>query len=114
MTDIVGWIVAALLLGLWWGERQRRRLAERVWTTGSPDGARAERVMRPIPTAAQLTSPTGGEPADIPVPRRLVGDTLDRAAHWISRRAREQGHVVSDADARAAADSLFRQASGDE
>lgn len=44
--SMVGWIVAALTLGLWWGERGRRRSAERYLVSGTPDTSSRKAVSR--------------------------------------------------------------------
>ena len=36
-----GWIAAALMAGLWWGERGRRQSAERWAVSGTPDELKA-------------------------------------------------------------------------
>ena len=46
LVSMVGWILAALVLGLWLGERGRRRAAERYAVTGSPDDATPAAVSR--------------------------------------------------------------------
>lgn len=47
LVGYLGWILAALMLGLWWGEKGRRHAAERLITFGTPDeGALAKPVSR--------------------------------------------------------------------
>jgi hypothetical protein len=47
IVAFVGWILAALMVGLWLGERGRRAAAERLVVYGSPDaGAGTQPVSR--------------------------------------------------------------------
>ncbi len=41
VLGFLGWIFAALMIGLWWGERGRRQAAERYVVFGSPESASA-------------------------------------------------------------------------
>jgi uncharacterized membrane protein YccC len=50
---IVAVALAALMTGLWWGERGRRRAAESLRTYGSPTAADHEPVTRLLPTAEE-------------------------------------------------------------
>lgn len=93
MTAALGWIVAALLAGLWWGERGRRRAAERLATSGRLDGAAvAERLTRAPTVAEQLTRLPPREDPSVGTVRRMAGYLRDRL------RAAGLGGLTEQAD----------------
>lgn len=80
LTSILGWLLAAVVLGLYWGERGRRLDAQRregVLPVGSP--ARAK-VLQP------------GAP--MPDPGEAFRDAKERFV----REAMEEGHSRKDAE----------------
>ncbi len=85
-----GYVLAALMVGLWWGERGRRLAAERLLVHGSP-----------IESAG---TPTSGR-----VPRdaedrleKFSEDTVERAVSFLRAEAERQGiEGVTDEQLRA-------------
>ncbi len=79
----LGWIVGALALGLWWGERGRRQSAERLLVTGLPD--------------------TGSPPPAVSrVPSGEAEDRFHREAQAYTEEAVDRGVEALLADAKAA------------
>jgi histone H3/H4 len=85
-----GWIVAALLVGLWLGERGRRRSAERLLVTGLPD------VETPPPAVSR-------------VPSEEAEDRFQREAQAYTDEAVERGTAQLVEDAKAAGITVDRK-----
>jgi hypothetical protein len=85
---MLGWVIAALAVGLWYGEMQRRRAAERTITYGSPAGS--------------LRKPTSMAPSAEAEDRFLAAvseETVVRTAEALKRQAEARGiEGMSDAD----------------
>lgn len=103
MVTGLGWVVAALAVGLWWGERGRRRAAERYAATGQVGPGGGRRVAVPPSTEALVRQPV---PAPDP-------DLTAAGATWLARRARQVGIPLPAGAAERAAGDLLRRARGD-
>lgn len=87
---------AALMAGLWLGERGRRVTAELREVAGSPLAPAAERRPdAPLDAEARAIS-FGSAAAD----RRFSEETIRRGVEQIKREARELGVPISEKDAR--------------
>jgi hypothetical protein len=87
----VGWIVAALMGGLWWGERGRCRAAERWAIIGTPDGAPKAVSMVPALEAEDRLHASNQEYSE---------ETVKRGVEELMEAAKEQGFPMSEETAR--------------
>jgi len=97
----VGWILAALMVGLWLGERGRRRAAERLLTFGNPeDGSLKKPVSR---------APSGeAEDRFLASATEVSKETVERAVVYLKSEAKRQGiEGMSDAQFERDARSLL-------
>ncbi len=87
---IVGLVAAALMAGLWFGERGRRVAAERWAVTGSPNAPRAV-SMAPSKEAEDRFAESNLE---------YSKETIDRGVKQLTADAKAAGIDVSEADIR--------------
>ncbi len=87
----VGWIVAALMAGLWWGERGRCRAAERWAIIGTPDGAPKAVSMVPALEAEDRLHASNQEYSE---------ETIERGMEEVMAAAKKQGLPMDQATAR--------------
>lgn len=78
----MGWIVAAILFGLWWGERGRRMDVQ--WATGLLRNQQEAKVVNPAPDPEQLTHQLINEQAR----EDLIHNLMDEGG--VSRRVAEE------------------------
>lgn len=115
----VGWVLAALMAGLWWGERGRRVSAEHLAATGRLDVVTQARRLHRTPSTAALVrrAPSGeadpmaqagpvfvrdDDPPPVRVPKGL--------ARFLQGRARQQGRFLDEREAIMEAEALIRRA----
>lgn len=91
-----GWSAAALMLGLWLGERARRRATERLVQFGIFDGPQAARL--PDRPDAEQRAMTVGRHAE--ANRRFSEETIRRGSEALLAEARAEGRSLSAKDAR--------------
>jgi hypothetical protein len=90
LLAFVGWIAAALMAGLWWGERGRCRAAERWAMTGTPDAPKAV-SMAPSKEAEDHYAESVLE---------YSKETEDRGVAEMMAEAKAQDIVLNEADCR--------------
>ena len=86
----LGWIAAALMAGLWWGERGRCRAAERWAISGTPDEPKAV-SMAPSKEAEDRFQESVLE---------YSKETEDRGVAELMAEAKDKGIAISEADIR--------------
>ncbi|KKL62005.1 hypothetical protein LCGC14_2189540 [marine sediment metagenome] len=86
----IGWIAAALMAGLWWGERGRRVAAERWAITGSPNAPHAT-SMAPSKEAEDRFAESVLEYSE---------ESVDRGVKQMMADAEAAGVSLNEADAR--------------
>ncbi|KKK95116.1 hypothetical protein LCGC14_2676010 [marine sediment metagenome] len=91
LIAFVGWIVAALMGGLWWGERGRCRAAERWAITGTPDGKPKAVSMVPALEAEDRVHASNQEYSE---------ETIERGVEEVMEAAKRQGMPMDEATAR--------------
>lgn len=82
IVQVLGYVLAALMLGLWWGERGRRQAAERYAVTGSPEEGARTAVTRVPPDPEQRFSASVQE---------YTNEAVERGVEHLMEQAREQG-----------------------
>lgn len=90
LLAFTGWLAAALMVGLWFGERGRRRSAERWAVTGSPH----------TPKAVSMAPSKEAEDRFTESVQEYSKETVDRGVKQMMADARTQGIEVSEADIR--------------
>lgn len=93
---VPGWIVAAGMTGVWYGERARRQAAERLAQYGLIDGPQATRL--PDRPDAEHAAMTIGRHAE--ANRRFSDDTIRRGARSLMDEAEAEGRQLSEKEAR--------------
>lgn len=114
----LGWAVAALLVGLWWGERGRRVSAEHLAATGRLNVAtEARRLHRATSTADLVKRAPPGAFVELPAGPVFVRDAdpppakvPKGLARFLQRRARGQGRFLDEREAIMEAEALMRRA----
>lgn len=96
MIAALGYIVAALVAGLWWGERGRRLAAERWKVQGTPE----KPVARVLPGH---TEPEGRLEA------QFSEETITRGCDNLRTLYTEAGISISEADIRAQVEAMLYQ-----
>lgn len=91
LLAFVGWIVAALMGGLWWGERGRCRAAERWAIIGTPDGAPKAVSMAPAMAAEDRLHASNQEYSE---------ETIERGVKEVMAAAKRQGLPMNEETAR--------------
>jgi len=86
----LGWIAAALMAGLWFGERGRRKAAENWVISGAPDAPKAV-SMAPSKEAEDRFAESVLE---------YSKETEDRGVAELMEEARTKGIAVNEADIR--------------
>ncbi len=86
----LGWIAAALAIGLWWGERGRRKAAENWAVTGAPDAPKAV-SMAPSKEAEDRYAESVLE---------YSKESVDRGVKQMMADAEAAGVSLNEADAR--------------
>jgi len=86
---VLGWVLAAAMLGLWLGERGRRAAAERMLTWGSPEGNGRRRAVARAP--AQEAEDRFLAKADA-----LTKDTVARGIEEVRAHFREIGQPFDE------------------
>lgn len=89
--SVLGWIVAALMGGLWWGERGRCRAAERWAITGTPDGKPKAVSMVPALEAEDRVHASNQEYSE---------ETIERGVKEVMDAAKQQGLPMNEETAR--------------
>ena len=95
---LLGWIVAALMAGLWWGERGRRVAAERWLVSGAPDAA---------PKAVSMAPSKEAEDRYAESVQEYSKETVDRGVKEMMAQAKLAGVTVSEADIRRDVESML-------
>lgn len=98
LVGVLGWIVAALLIGLWWGERGRRRASERYLISGSPDTS--------APKAVSMAPAAEAEDRFLRASQEAEEATVKRVADGIMEEAKAQGIHIDAKKAKADARSM--------
>jgi hypothetical protein len=105
-----GWILGALCIGLWLGERGRRIAAERLATTGNPLGHTAARLPDEVDGEGRVAS-MGKAAAEA----RLSEATIRKGVEQLQREADAAGLApLSDKDARQQVIAMLYGAGDDE
>ena len=86
----LGWIAAALMAGLWFGERGRRKAAENWVISGAPDAPKAV-SMAPSKEAEDRCAESVLE---------YSKETEDRAVADMVAEAKDKGIAISEAELR--------------
>lgn len=106
MNDILFGIVlvactsAGLALGLYFGERGRRRQIENLLVTGTPTNPKAQRLT-PLADSEEIARQHA---------RPFTEATLQRGAELLLREAKEAGIAKTPEEARIEAEHMLRQA----
>lgn len=95
--DVFGYIAAALMAGLWWGERGRRIAAERMLETGVPTTRAAISVDRAKDAEDRVTEEN----------RQYSEDTIERVFKDLKAQAKAEGYEISDDQLRADAERML-------
>ncbi len=95
IVGLVGWIVGAMFVGLWLGERGRRMAAERRETHGTPLEPTARRLPDE-PDSETFARTVGRTEANA----RFSEETIRRGMAQLKAEAEATGLPLSDADAR--------------
>ncbi len=94
---IVGLVAAALMAGLWWGERGRRKAAENWVVTGTPEA----------PKAVSMAPSKEAEDRFAESVQEYSKESVDRGVAEIMEAAREKGVSISEEDARREVETMF-------
>ncbi len=86
----LGWIAAALAIGLWWGERGRRKAAENWVVTGAPEA----------PKAVSMAPSKEAEDRFAESVQEYSKESVDRGVQQLMADAKTAGVAISEADAR--------------
>lgn len=86
----MGWIVAAIMFGLWWGERGRRMDVQ--WATGLLRDRQEAKVVNPTPDPEQLTHRLVNEQ----VRERMVADLMDQGGLSMKTAEEEADRLIAE------------------